>query len=85
MVTRSKLKRGEGVLEEPNPQIGSIRSQTPLVTTHEEGNQLMPEDERAFRKVFYDMFEIAKVLYTERTKRLQGESCNQPKGNGDDG
>ena len=52
MITSSKLKRGGGVLEEPNPQIGSRRSQTlenPLVMAHEEGQELMSEYERDFR------------------------------------
>jgi len=37
MVTRSKFRRKNGVLEEPNPQIGSRRSQTPPTMAHEEG------------------------------------------------
>lgn len=45
----------------------------------------MLEDERTFRKVFYDMCEMVKMLYNERTTRLQGESSNQPKGNGGNG
>ena len=45
----------------------------------------MFEDERAFRKDFYDISKMVKVLYEERTTRLQGESSNQQKGNGGDG
>jgi len=45
----------------------------------------MSDDERYFRNDFYDMFEMLKVLHNERTTRLQGESSNQPKGNGGDG
>jgi len=67
------------VLEEPNPQIGSRRSQTPLVMVHEEGQGMTSEDERAFRKDFYDMSEMVKVLYNERETRLQGEIQNHPK------
>jgi len=77
MLTRLKLKRGEAVLEEPNPQIGSRRSQnpqTPLVMEHEEGHEIMSEDERDFRNAFYDVSEIVKVLYEERTIRLHGEN-----------
>lgn len=49
---------------------------------HEEGQgqNLMSWDERSFRKVFFDMTDMVKVLYNERTTRLQGESFNQPKG-----
>jgi len=76
MVARSKLKRGEGVLEEPNPQISSRRRQTPLVMAHEEGQELMSKDERDFRKAFYDMSEMVKVLHNERKARLHGENSN---------
>lgn len=87
MLARSKLRRGEGALEEPNPQIGSRRPQTPQVIAHEEGQgqEKMFEDERAFRKANFDMTEMVKMLYSERTTRLQGESSNQPKGNGGNG
>jgi len=44
--------------------------------THEEGQELMSEDERAFRKDFYDMSEMVKVLYNGRTARLYGEISN---------
>lgn len=87
MIIRSQLRRG-GVLEEPNPKIDSRRSPTPKdppVMAHEEGYELMSEDERSFRKDFYDMFEMVKVLYNERTTRLQGKSSNQQKHNGGDG
>lgn len=46
---------------------------------------MLSEDEKAFRKGFYDMYEIVKFLYEEMTTRLHGESSNQPKGNGGDG
>lgn len=89
MITWSKLKRREGVLEELNPEISSRRSQTPKnppVMAHEEGNDFLSEDERPFIKDFYDIqYEMVKVLYNERTTRLQGESSNQQKGNGGDG
>lgn len=61
MITRFKFKRGEGVLEEPNSQIGSRRSQnpkTPPLMAHEEGKKLMYVNERDFRKAFYDMSEM---------------------------
>lgn len=45
----------------------------------------MFKDDRDFRKDLYDMSKMVKVLYNERTTRLQGESPNQPKGNSGDG
>ncbi len=42
----------------------------------------MTEDEKTFRKAFFDMTEMVKVLYEERNTRLQGESSKPPKGEG---
>ena len=78
MITRSKLRRGEGVLEETNPQIASRRPQTPQVMAREEGQELMYEDERAFIKALYDIFEMVKALYNDRT-RFHRESSNNQK------
>ena len=39
----------------------------------------MTEDERAFRKTFFDMIEMVKVLYEERNLRMQGESYRPPR------
>ena len=40
---------------------------------HEGEPENMIEDEKDFRKVFFDMNEMVKVLYKERNSRLQGE------------
>lgn len=72
MITRYKLRRG-GVLEGINHEIGSRRSQTPqtiLDMTHEEGQELMFEDESAFTKDLYDMSKMVKVFYNEIKTRL---------------
>ena len=82
MLRSSKFRIGEGSLEEPNPKIRSRRPQTPQVMEQEEGQELMFEDETTFRKASFNMNEMVKVLYIERTTRLQGESYNQPKGEG---
>ena len=42
----------------------------------------MTEDEEAFRKAFFDMTEMVKVLYEERNTRLQGEISRPPRGEG---
>ena len=99
MLTRLKLKRGEGELVEPRSQIVSRRALTPqdsLVMAHEEGPEGMSEDERTFRKSFFEMSKMVKVLYEERNSRFQGESSKPqkldggkgdkfPKGNGGNG
>jgi len=46
----------------------------------EGGPDNMPDDEKAFRKEFFDMTEMVKVLYEERNTRLQGESSKPSKG-----
>lgn len=86
MLIMLKLKRG-GVLEEPNPQVGSRKSQTPQtspVMSHEEGHEMISEYERVFKKAFFEMSEMVKTLFEERNTRLQRESSNPSKGNGGD-
>ena len=39
----------------------------------------MMKDEKDFRKDFFDMIEMVKVLYEERNTRLQGESSRPPR------
>ena len=40
----------------------------------------MTKDERAFRKSFFDMTEMVKVLSKERNLRMQRESYRPPRG-----
>jgi hypothetical protein len=40
-------------------------------------------EEETFRKAFFDIAEMVKVLFDERNERLQGESSNPPKDDGD--
>jgi len=42
----------------------------------------MLEDEKAFRKSFFEMTQMVKFLYEERNTRLQGEGSKPPKGEG---
>jgi len=84
MLTRLKFERGEGVLIEPNPQVSSRKPHIPqasLVMAHEEGHEGMSEDERTFRKMFFEMYEMVKVIFEEINTGLQGVSSNPPKGN----
>ena len=98
MLTRLKLKSGEGKLVE-GPEVGSRRRSArfpqspPLVLpkiaieasvcmSHEGESTNMTEDETVFRKTFFDMTEMVKVLYEERNTRMQGEISKPPKGQG---
>ena len=85
MLTRLKLKRGEGKLVE-SPAVGSRgrrarfpKSSTPThpqvevessVTMSHEGEPTMTEEEISFKKEFFDMTEMVKVLYEERNLRM---------------
>jgi len=100
MLTRLKLKRGEGNMV-GSPEVGSSgrRARFPksftlihpqfskvavesLETMSHEGEPTMTEDEKTFRKDFFDMTDMMKVLYEEKNSRLQGESYKPPKGEG---
>ena len=87
MLTRLKLKRGEGNLVDASPQVGSrtrrasfpksppqilpqIVVKASASMSHEGENYNMSEDEKAFKKAFFDMTELVKVLYEERNSRL---------------
>ena len=97
MLTRLKLKRGEGKLVR-SPEVGSrgIRARLPQspppvlpqIVVEASASMLhgelanMSEDNKVFRKAFFDMTEMVKVLYEDRNSRLQGESSKPPKGEG---
>jgi hypothetical protein len=91
MLTRLKLTRGEGQLVEPSSQLSRRRTtKSPQDSRryspsmdHEEIHGTLPSEEETFRKGFYDMTKMVKVLFEERNARFQGESSNPPKGNGD--
>jgi hypothetical protein len=84
MLTRLNITRGEGQLVEPSSQLSRRRNiKSPQASrryspsmAHEDSHGTLPSKEETFKKSFYDMIEIA---------RLQGESSNPPKGNGDSG
>jgi hypothetical protein len=63
MLTREKLLHGEGYLVEYNPLIGlrKITSQREKMAS-EEG---LSQDEKEFRKTFFTMSEMMKVLYKD--------------------
>jgi hypothetical protein len=94
MLTRCKLTRGEGKLIEPISQLSrrriiqssqASRRYSPSMA-HEKSHEIPTSEEETFRKSFYDMTEMVKVLFEERNEMLQGERSNPPRGdegNGD--
>jgi hypothetical protein len=80
MLTRLKLTRVEGQLVDPSSQLSRMRTiKSPQASrryspsmSHEESHGTLPSEEENFRKSFYDMTEIIKVLFEERNARLHG-------------
>jgi hypothetical protein len=67
MLTREKLLHGEGELVEENPLIG-LRKRT----SHSEkmaSEEGLSQDEKEFRKTFFAMSEMMKVLYEDYLER----------------
>jgi hypothetical protein len=52
---------------------------------HEETHKTLTSEDETFRKYFYDMIKMVKVLFEERNARFQGEISNPPRGNEDSG
>jgi hypothetical protein len=67
VITREKLNRGEGDIVEENPLIVLIKitSQSEKMAS-EEG---LSHDEKEFRKTFFAMSEMMKVLYEDYLER----------------
>ena len=79
MLTRLKLKRGEGKLvgspefgsrgrrarlpQSPTPVQPQVVVDTTEIMSHEREPTNMIEDEKTFKKAFFDMKEMVKVLY----------------------
>jgi hypothetical protein len=80
MITREKLRHGEGELVEGDPEIGSRKrtSQSEKMAS-EEG---LSQQEREFQRTFFAMSEMVKVLYEdylERKRPVQGEYSKKDK------
>jgi hypothetical protein len=85
MITRENLNRGEGELVEENPLIG-LRKRTSQSEKMASENGLSNE-EKEFRKTFFTMSEMMKVLYEdylERKRANLGESSNIKSEEGED-
>ena len=70
MLTRSKLQRGEGELEEFDPQIGSRRGRMSSPKGEEAASSIPSEGE--FLKSFMRMQTMVQELYQDRKKGEQG-------------
>jgi len=64
-----------------HPQVAEVVVESLEIMSHE-GEPIMIKDENTFRKDFFDMTEIIKVLYEERNRKMQGESSKPPNGEG---
>jgi hypothetical protein len=70
MLTRSKLQRGEGELEEFDPEIGSRRGRMSSPKGEEAASSIPSEGE--FLKAFMRMQTMVEELYQDRKKGEQG-------------
>ena len=74
---------------EPSSQLSRMRTiQSPQVArehspsmAHEESHEVPTSDEESFKKAFYDMAGMVKILFEERNAKFQGERSKTPKGN----
>ena len=95
MLTRLKLKRGEGnlVSAKNNPQPRRVREPPPRAIeaassmSSREGEapeEMDPkEEERVFWKAFLDMTEMVRILYQERNDRIAREGSKNQREGGD--
>ena len=87
MLTRSKLSRGEGQLVEPSSQLSRRRtSQSPQVAKenspsmdHEESHEFPTSYEEPFKKDFYDMAGMVKILFEEKECKFAGRKLKNSK------
>jgi hypothetical protein len=83
MLTREKILRGEGELVEENPLIG-LRKRT----SHSEkmaSEEGLSQDEKEFRKNFFVMSEMMKVLYYDYLERKRPNLGESSKGKSEEG
>ena len=74
MLTRSRLKRGEGVFEDFNPEIGCTHRREKMADEDYRG-----EDEKAFHKDFYQMEDIVEKLFANYQERLEKKKRKKEK------
>ena len=79
MLTRSRLQRGEGELEEYNPEIGRRRVNQPSQMEEKEGGQSSELSVKDFQKLFLDMKAMVDELYAEKKKHKKGGSSKHKK------
>ena len=74
-------RKRRGRLSQFPPQVSpQVVHEASVSISHEGGVDNMLEDEKTLKKYFFDMTEMAKVLYEERNSRFQGESSKSSKG-----
>ena len=73
MLTRSRFQRGEGDIEAFDPKIGSRRRKKMASEDYRE------EDEKAFRKDFYQMADRVEKLFADYQERLDKKKRKKEK------
>ena len=75
-------RRRASLPQSPPPVLPQIVVETSVSMSHEGDPANMTENEKSFRKTFFDMIQMVKSLFEERNTRLQGECLKLPKGEG---
>ena len=68
MLTRNKLQRGEGKLKSFDPKVGHARQRRNMAE-----EEAFWEEERSYRKAFYNMVEKVDKLFAEYEKTVKPE------------
>ena len=74
MLTRSRLKQGEGQLETFNPEIGCAHRRNKMAD-----KDYQEEDKKAFRKAFYQMVDWVEKLFANYKERLANKKTKKEK------
>jgi hypothetical protein len=83
MITKEKIHRGEGKLVEENPLIG-LRKRTSR-SEKMASEARLSQDEKEFRKTFFAMSEMMKVLYEDYLEWKRPNPGESSKGKSEEG
>jgi hypothetical protein len=83
MLTREKIHRGEGELVEENTLIGLRKITSPSKKMASKDG--LSQDEKEFRKTFFAMSKMMKVLYEDYLEQKRPNQGESSKGKSEEG
>lgn len=78
MLTRSRIQRGEGKLEEYNPEIGKRRTNPPSQMEGKGGEE--GSEDKSIQKTLQNLETIVQVLVQEREDKMRRRAAHENKG-----